>query len=265
MVKQSFIGKFRQEGLCAKGIRAIAQLGAYMGVRPGRCLYCAALPGTDSLGLCEVCSLGFAPRLEGYCPQCGIFFEQELEAPRLCGECLTSPPPYSQVFVYGEYAGVLQQAIVGYKYGGRNGMERLLLELMRATCRLHQERAQGTEYACVLPMPLHRSRLRKRGFNQSAELAKAVAKFWDIPLRMRDLVRTKNTTPQVGLSKAMRRQNVRGAFQVTAAGRARIAGRRVLLVDDVLTSGATAAEAAQACLDAGAARVDCFVVARALR
>jgi ComF family protein len=113
----------------------------------------------------------------------------------------------------------------------------------------------------VIPMPLHESRLVARGFNQSYELARFVSRSLAIPCDVRALHRTRVTQPQVALSRSARRDNVRGAF---VADRARVAGRRLILLDDVITTGSTVAAAASALRSAGAAEVQAWSVARAL-
>ena len=114
----------------------------------------------------------------------------------------------------------------------------------------------------IVPVPLHWRRQWARRFNQSALLAEVVAKAADVPVSYRALKRAKATPQQVGLSQAARAQNVQGAFRVPPDGKAEVAGRRLILVDDVLTSGATMDACARALLRAGAAQVDALVFAR---
>ena len=121
-----------------------------------------------------------------------------------------------------------------------------------------------TEADCLVPVPLHRSRLFARRFNQAAELARAVSGRCGVPVEPLALVRRKRTSPQVGLSKSQRAINLQGAFLVPDEMRARVAGRRVVLIDDVVTSGATANAAARALRRAGAAEVDALAFARVI-
>jgi ComF family protein len=114
----------------------------------------------------------------------------------------------------------------------------------------------------LVPVPLHRRRLALRRFNQAAALADAVSQACGVPVEALALERVKPTHPQVGLSRPQRAANVQGAFKVSAAGRLRIEGRAVVLVDDVLTSGATINAASRALLRAGAGRVDVLVFAK---
>lgn len=116
-------------------------------------------------------------------------------------------------------------------------------------------------YQCILPVPLHPSRLRARGFNQAVLLAAVLGRVHHLPLERHNLVRTRWTRSQVGLSEGARRNNVRGAFAL--ANRAAVAMKTVLLVDDIYTSGSTVDECAKVLINAGAKRVDILTLARA--
>lgn len=241
-------------------VRAVA---AQLGIAPGRCRHCLERQAETSLGLCNHCAGAFAPRTGGHCSRCGEVFALADEPPRLCSACLHRPPPFSATFLYGVYDGALQETIIQYKYHGRHSVERLLQGLLLQAYAGGRTRLAGPlpTHDCVVPMPLHPGRLRERGFNQSLELARPLAAAHRIPLLAQGLARSRATAPQAGFSRVQRQENVRDAFTVPRP--AMLAGRRVLLVDDVMTTGATAAAAAWACLQAGAARVDCCVLARA--
>ncbi|GAB7080986.1 phosphoribosyltransferase family protein [Megalodesulfovibrio paquesii] len=238
-----------------------------LGIAPGRCRLCgraqgAVLSGHDAgLGLCQDCAAALPFRSAGHCSCCGELFEREEDPPRRCGACLAHPPPYSSVLFHGVYDGALQDAIIQYKYHGRHAVERLLQELLLQRYTLELAASGTALHDCIVPMPLHPARLRERGFNQSLELARPLARRWRIALLPAALVRARRTTPQAGLSRNERQENVRHAF--LAPRPELLVGRRVLLVDDVMTTGATAAEAARSCLAAGALKVDCCMLARA--
>ena len=136
------------------------------------------------------------------------------------------------------------------KYRHRLAVSRLFVDRMAALA--------VPEADLVVPMPLHVSRLRKRGFNQAGELGRALARRWDIPYVCDGIERDVNTVPQAGLPWKDRASNVRGAFRVTT----RVAGLRVLVVDDVMTTGATLAELARTLKGAGALSVENRVLAR---
>ncbi|WP_328596007.1 ComF family protein [Aureimonas psammosilenae] len=156
--------------------------------------------------------------------------------------------------LYDEAAGRMASAL---KYGDRGELAPLMAGWMgRAGAELL------IDADCVLPVPLHRFRLLRRRFNQSAELARRIAKADGRPYRPLALVRTRHTRRQVGLGSTQRRDNVRGAFLVPEKHRAAIRDKRVLLVDDVFTTGATIDAATLALLRGGAKAVDVLVFAR---
>jgi ComF family protein len=159
------------------------------------------------------------------------------------------------VHAVGPYAGTLQEAIQRFKYHGQLPLARPLGELLASSVR-HGATARPD---LVVPVPLHVSRLRARGYNQSRELARHLGHQLKVPVAVDLLRRTRATAPQQELDAAARGSNVAGAFAVSG----RLPGRRILLVDDVLTTGATARECAGALRKAGAASVEVAVLGRA--
>jgi ComF family protein len=191
-----------------------------------------------------------------YCTRCGEPFGGE--GPRHpCERCLRRPPPFLFARAPFLYGGALREAIHRYKYQGA-------WELGRALASLFARGARELElgaFDLVAPVPLHPRRLAERGFDQTVPLARAVARAHRLPFGSRVLTRVRHTPPQALLSGEARRVNVRGAFAVPRPQR--VLGLRVLLVDDLLTTGATAAECARALLAAGADQVAVVVLARA--
>ncbi|WP_419785091.1 ComF family protein [Pseudodesulfovibrio sp.] len=224
------------------------------GLDASRCPVCGALThGAEKL--CSCCEDRLALRNGGYCPTCGEMFGDDDAVPAVCPECLHAPPPWDRLAFYAPYAGVLRDLILHFKFNGAYGNARLLGELARQAAELHlTEQADG-----VIPVPLHRRRLAWRGFNQSSELGRAVAKALDIPLWNHALTRTRYTQPQTTLDRNERQQNIKNAF---AARNEIIDGKRILLVDDVYTTGATLRECARTLRRAGATSVDVLVLAR---
>jgi ComF family protein len=154
----------------------------------------------------------------------------------------------------------LRQAIHLLKYRGKLHVKRPLLHLARAHFGEH---FPDTAFDAIIPVPLHRNRLMQREFNQAAVLARGLARQLNVPVLERPLVRVRWTRPQVELSGDERRRNVKNAFAVTNP--TSIAGKIVLLVDDVFTTGATLDEAANTLKAAGVAQVDVFALARVVR
>lgn len=168
-----------------------------------------------------------------------------------CALCRLGLSGFDAVYTYGSYAGSLRKLIHLFKYGGVQPLAKPFGEfLVRALPR-------ELQFDAIVPMPLHWRRRWTRGFNQSTLLAREVSKRWKIPVR-NVIRRTRSTPAQAGLTNAKRRINVRGAFKV----KTRMDGMRLLLVDDVLTTGASAAACARALKQAGAAHVSVLALAR---
>lgn len=216
---------------------------------PDRCAAC------DLLGeapFCEPCSQSLVATPPG-CPVCGAPATDDSFAalrPRRCVPCRERAPPYALARAPYLHGGALAEAIHRLKYQRRDELAEPLAVLFEAGERPRAD--------VVAPLPLHPRKLRRRGFDQAALLAAAYGRRLRLPVEPL-LVRVRDTQQQVGLDRPARERNVRGAFEA----RAQLAGRRVCLVDDVLTTGATAAAGARALLAAGAARVEVRTLARA--
>ena len=176
----------------------------------------------------------------------------------LCGECLRDPPPFGHAVCAVDYAFPWNRLIAGFKFHGRTELAPLL------AAQLAQAVAAdgGAAPDLVLPMPLHTGRLAKRGYNQAWELARRIAPVRAAAADADLLQRPVPGSAQAGLARAERMAHLRGAFMVDPRRRALLQGRHIALVDDVLTTGATAREAATTLLRAGAAAVEVWVLAR---
>lgn len=193
------------------------------------------------------------------CPVCGRPFVG-LPDGLACAACRAAPPPYAWARAVAAYRDGMRAAILALKFGPRPAVARPLATLLgEAGARL----LPAPPAECVdalVPVPLHPTRAAERGFNQAELLAAPCARRWGLPLLGRALVRTRPTVPQTDLDPEARRANVAGAFAVRRP--AVVAGLRLLLVDDVLTTGATVAAAARALQSGGAAAVGVLVLAR---
>jgi len=194
------------------------------------------------------------------CERCGLPFltlRPAFAPAGLCGGCAQERPAWDWACAAAEYEGAARDALHAFKFHGKRALARplaaLLLEQWGPALA-----AAGLD--ALVPVPLGRARERERGFNQAALVAERLAGTLGVPLRPRWLVRARATQPQSDLGAAERRANVRGAFAADTA----VAGRHVVIVDDVLTTGATAAECARMLRAAGAARVGVLTVARVL-
>ena len=201
------------------------------------------------------------------CSRCGDTLDRAGYS-SLCRACRMAPPPFVKAVAYGLYEGGMREAIHALKYSRLHPAARVLGKMLaQAIARLAAE-APGE--MLVVPVPLHRSKHALRGFNQARALAeealRALSKThpeWQLRLASSTLLRLRSTESQAGLTPRQRRLNVRGAFSVADAGQ--VTGKHVLLIDDILTTGATARAAAQALEKAGAASVWVATLARAQR
>ncbi len=201
----------------------------------------------DRVGFCASCAALVEPRDGPRCEVCDVDL-MVVEPTGRCGRCLTRPPPYERGWGCFDYAGPVGDAIRGAKYAGR-------LDGLPVVARCMVERLPEALCAdppeVVVPMALHWRRVDARGFSPPLQLAAAVGRSLGVPRRSRWLRRVRDTPAQAGLSDAGRQVNMRGAF--SASGRVR--GRDLLLVDDVVTTGATARAAAKVLQRAGAKRI----------
>ncbi len=222
---------------------------------PPLCPACRQLVGQN--GLCASCWSKLSFIAPPYCERLGIPFAYDPGPGVLSMQALADPPAYRRARAAVRYDDIARTLVHALKYGDRLELAPLMGRWVARAG--HELLAQAD---AIVPVPLHWRRLWLRRFNQSMLLAKAVSHVSGIPLAETALKRVKATAQQVGLSKTERAQNVQGAFRVFPNGKAAVAGRRLILVDDVLTSGATVDACARALLRAGAAHVDVLVFAR---
>ncbi len=230
---------------------------------PERCIVCSApVARRQDCGVCEPC-WDKALRLEivpPWCPSCGIPFQSfNADSEHLCGDCMLDMPPFSGARSFGYYRAELSRLVQGLKFQGKRNLSGLLSPLMAQTFVRSWDRGQ---IDLIVPIPLHPRRRRERGFNQAAVLAGTLARLLALPVSAAALVRVHQTLPQVGLTDAERAKNVHHAFG--CRNPRLVARKRILLVDDVMTTGATVRSACGTLLEAGAMRVSVLTLARAV-
>lgn len=192
------------------------------------------------------------------CASCGLPFTATDGANHLCEDCILSPPPFSVARALGKYEEALLDVIHLFKYHGKVSAGEALGRMMAKAC--YDSLAIG-DYSLIIPVPLHPKRLRERGFNQSLILARQISKMFSIPLDFITLRRKIRTEAQVNLSRQKRAANVRGIFEVT--DRNRIESKKILLIDDVYTTGSTVKECSEILMKNGAGEVAVLTLARA--
>lgn len=238
-------------GWVGAGLRAAVDI-----VYPPSCIACQAATG-EAQALCPACwgEMRFIER--PYCERLGTPFPVDLGDGMVSPTAIADPPVFARARAVCRFDGTARELVHRLKYGDRTD---LALTMGRMMAQAGREIL--AEADLIVPVPLHRFRLWTRRFNQAAALAQVVAHRSGIPLAPLALARVKRTRQQVGLTRAQRADNLQGAFKVPPAARPQIEGRRILLVDDVLTTGATGNAAARALLRGGARSVDILTFAR---
>ncbi|RAO76495.1 ComF family protein [Dyella jiangningensis] len=218
-------------------------------VLPHRCLLCGG-EGADSMDLCRDCAAEL-PRNQRCCARCALPLA---EPAALCGQCQRQPPPWDAAWVPFRYAWPLDRLETRFKFGADLAAGRVLSMLWL------REMPWAARPDLIVPVPLHPHRLRVRGHNQALELARPLARAMDVPLQVAWLSRERGTAAQTELGAVARRRNVRRAF---AAKTSAAWPGHVVLLDDVMTTGATLGECSRVLRQAGVERIDVWALARA--
>lgn len=219
---------------------------------PPHCLLCGA-PGNDGMELCLRCR-NELPVNRLCCRQCALPLTATANQPRICGACIALPPAFDLCLTPFIYRTPLDSLISGFKFRQNLSNGRLLSQLLLAFLL-----KQGVEMPdLIIPVPLHRSRITERGFNQSLEIARYLCRQLHLPLNFTSCVRVQATPPQITLEKRRRLSNLKGAFEI----RGNISCHHLVLLDDVVTTGATVTELAKLLKKHGAKRVDVWALAR---
>jgi ComF family protein len=228
---------------------------------PPRCLGCAETLHPQSGQLfCPACKEKIKFITDNICSVCGTTFLDSPAKSHLCGNCLENKTYFSCARAVVSYETIILHAIHQFKYGSNISIGALLASFM---ADFSFPDIDFTDYSLIIPVPLHIKRLRQRGFNQSLILAHALAKKWQIPVNFSLLKRHKFILTQTGLNKTERKQNIKGAFEVS--DKKIIAGKNVILVDDVYTTGATINECAKTLIKDGTQKVTVLTLARVLQ
>lgn len=225
-------------------------------VYPPTCIGCGGATGAAH-GLCPRCWSGMAFIERPFCERLGTPFAYEIGGPLLSPAAIADPPVFARARAVARYDGTARELVHRLKFGDRLELaEAMGVMMARAGAELL------ADADILVPVPLHPLRLWHRRFNQSMALAAVIARRQGLVVDPFLLARVRRTRQQVGLTRPQRAQNLQGAFRVPPARRQDVEGRRILVIDDVVTTGATANAASRALLRAGAAQVDILSFAR---
>lgn len=209
------------------------------------CTLCDA-PTNSEFSICSACVQDLLLAPHPSCPQCGLSTQGDI-----CGKCLKQQPHFDATHALFTYGYPVDALLQHYKYNNA-------LYLSQTFAQLLSEKMKDKDIDVIIAMPLHPTRIKERGFNQSLELAKIIAKQHDIALDSASCNRIKNTPPQASLPFKSRLKNMQGAFACTQL----FAGKHIALIDDVMTTGSSLNELAKTIKKAGARKVSCYVLAR---
>ncbi len=232
------------------------------------CLLCAS-PQANNHGLCSACLVELPWHPISSCPQCGLSSSGHLgSSGQMCGSCISSPPDFDATQAVFLYQYPIDKMMRRYKYGnmlnishtfGQLLAEKTLLTSLN-TSYLNTSALNTSAIDLIIPMPMHPTRIKARGFNQALEIAKVLSKNHSDKLDYKSVVRQTLTPPQASLPLKERVKNIKGAFKVIN----NLRGKRIAIVDDVMTTGASLNELAKTLKKAGANHVECWVIARTL-
>jgi ComF family protein len=225
-------------------------------ILPPRCPACREIVGVDG-SFCAACWSTLRFITAPWCAGCGTPFDYDMGAAARCAPCLETPPRFASARAALVYDGAAKRVLLGFKHGDRQHLARLMAPQL---ARVGGDILAG---ALLVPVPLHRWRLWSRGFNQAALLAQALARRTGTPHAVDALIRVRPTVSSRGMGRRARAANVKNAFRVARPDAVR--GRTIVLIDDVLTTGATANACARILLRSGASAVHVLTWARVVR
>lgn len=219
--------------------------------------------GVDESYLCQACRtapFNLQPVVPPFCERCGLTFEGEVDQPFQCFNCRDQALHFRAARSAVKFSGLAREVIHRYKYTQALWFEPFLAELLIGAVRTAEGENLSKNWDCIVPIPLHWLKRRQRSFNQAERLARRLSRATGLPVQTRWLRRRRLTRSQTTLSRSQRAENVARAFAYRPGSP--LDGQRILLVDDVLTTGATASACAGLLLKNGAAQVDVWTVAR---
>lgn len=222
---------------------------------PSQCRVCENQIGLESVPyMCDTCWHDIDFIEPPWCEMCGIPNTEDK-----CDSCAANPPPYGKLRTIAFYEAALQQAIHLFKFEKRTTLAKPLTQLLM---QYIPDDFSIAEYDFILPIPIHKKRLRERGFNQATLLANGIAKITGVPVVTDVLTRYRNTSPQSSLDRETRQTNIIGAFELHK--KEVVQDKRILVLDDVFTTGATVREAVKVLWNADPIEIDVLTLARAL-
>jgi ComF family protein len=216
------------------------------------CLLCAS-PEANSHAVCRACLNDLPWHPKTACPQCGLESDGNI-----CGSCLSNPPDFDATHAVFLYSFPIDAMMVRYKYGNMLNLGNTFAQFLAEKTTL--DALNHNHVDLIIPMPMHPARIRERGFNQAHEIAKILTKNYKEKLDFKSVERIKLTPPQASLPLKERVKNIKGAFKVNGD----LSGKRIAIVDDVMTTGASLNELAKTLKKVGAVNVECWVIARTL-
>lgn len=216
------------------------------------CISCGSpIKGGDPMSLCEGCRKDLLYRQPPVCRRCGRFTQKP--GPGFCEGCAAREPVYDRGAAAVVYEGNVRKIIYGLKYGGKGYLAANIAAIMEPIL------PSPSTYDIIVPVPMHKSKKKERGYCQTTLIARQLGKLTGQPVVEDGLIRTRKTEPMSGLHRDLRARNIQGAFE--APELERIRGKRVLLIDDLLTTGSTADECSRVLKQAGAVSVSLAVFA----
>ncbi len=235
-------------------------------ILPRNCINCKSIIGKDysGLNLCSNCYSKIKKIAPPYCNICGTPFHLKTEYHRICSDCQKNKPKYYSLYAALEYNNEITMTLIhAFKYGKKYFLAQDLAFFMLEAARINYPGLNLKEIDFILPVPLHTRKKRERGFNQSELLAEYISEYTNIPYKTDILFRKKDTISQSNLDKNIRKKNIKNAFALNKPQL--IKNKKILLIDDVSTTGATVNECSKILLKEGSEKIQVLVFAKTIK